>query len=272
MNSAEIYWLWAGLGSLGLATLLAVRGVARGRLPEKPVLICLATAVALLAMAIAVRWLRLGHGPFVNLFEYVLSQLFSLGFVFTIAYWRFPALRPSAAVVLPLIWLLLGFWMLTLEPKASHLPATFENYWLWAHVAVGKIFLGMNLVAVGLAGVIMLRHAPVAARWFSTMSDDGDLDRLAWGFMMAAFIFHSLMLIAGAVWAQDAWGRYWAWDPLETSAFITWLAMGLALHARLTWRVPVWLSCVAVFVVFALAFTTFFGIPFLSETAHKGAV
>ena len=104
------------------------------------------------------------------------------------------------------------------------------------------------------------------------MSDDGDLDRLAWGFMMAAFIFHSLMLIAGAVWAQDAWGRYWAWDPLETSAFITWLAMGLALHARLTWRVPVWLSCVAVFVVFALAFTTFFGIPFLSETAHKGAV
>ncbi|MDX8410830.1 MAG: cytochrome c biogenesis protein CcsA [Mariprofundaceae bacterium] len=272
MNASEIYWLWAGLAFLALAALLAIRGVANGRLAEKSVLISLAAAVALLAMAIAVRWLRLGHGPFVTLFEYVLSHLFSLGLVFTIVYWRIPLLRPTAAVVLPLIWLLLGFWMLTLEPKPSHLPATFENYWLWAHVAVGKIFLGLNLVGVGIAGVIMLRHGSSLAAWFSTMPGDLDLDRLAWNFMAAAFVFHSLMLIAGAVWAQDAWGRYWAWDPLETSAFVTWLAMGLSLHARLTWRVPVWVSCIAVFAVFILAFTTFFGIPFLSETAHKGAV
>jgi hypothetical protein len=49
-------------------------------------------------------------------------------------------------------------------------------------------------------------------------------------------VFDTLMLIVGAVWAQDAWGRYWAWDPLETWAFASWLALAAALHARATLR------------------------------------
>ena len=89
----EVPWLWAGLGAYGVATYTAIRGVrmtasaagaAVNRNYEQLVLLMLFTGVALLGTALGVRWERLGHGPFVNLFELLMSQLFSLGLVYSI--------------------------------------------------------------------------------------------------------------------------------------------------------------------------------------------
>jgi ABC-type transport system involved in cytochrome c biogenesis permease subunit len=80
------------------------------------------------------------------------------------------------------------------------------------------------------------------------------------------------MLIAGAVWAQDAWGRYWAWDSLETSAFLTWIFLAIGLHIRLTYKIKPWVSGAIIIGVFIMAFSTYFGIPYLSPSAHKGMV
>ena len=96
------------------------------------------------------------------------------------------------------------------------------------------------------------------------------LDQMAWRFMGVALVFESLMLIAGAVWAQDAWGRYWDWDPLETAAFITWLALAAAIHVRLSYRTAPWVGALMIFGVFTLAFLTFFGVPFVSMAVHQG--
>jgi len=94
-----------------------------------------------------------------------------------------------------------------------------------------------------------------------------------WPVFALAFIGHSFMLIAGAVWAHSAWGRYWAWDPLETWSLITWLSMGLLIHARVTSRhLPQVLAWASVIAVFALAFLTFFGVPFVSMAPHKGVM
>ena len=98
------------------------------------------------------------------------------------------------------------------------------------------------------------------------------MDQVAWRWLMLAFVFHSAMLIAGAVWAQDAWGRYWDWDPLETWAFATWLAMVFAFHVRVSYRTPATVDRLMLVGVFVLAFLTFFGVPFLSIAPHKGAV
>ena len=103
------------------------------------------------------------------------------------------------------------------------------------------------------------------------MSDDA-LDQMAWRFMMLALLFDSLMLIAGAVWAQDAWGRYWSWDALETSSFMTWLSIGAGIHARLTYKIPVRVGALAILAIFGLAFMTYFGTPYYSEAAHKGVI
>jgi ABC-type transport system involved in cytochrome c biogenesis permease subunit len=279
-EATELPWLWAGLSAYAVATVLAFRSVAvmassgaasaPVRSNERWLLLLTITGVLLLATSLGVRWERLGHGPFVNLYELLSSQLFSLGLIFSLVYWRVPALRTSAVVVLPLIWLL-GAWVLMLEPADSHFPPTYSNNWLWAHVGFGKVFLSFCLVAAGLAGVILLRGIPRCGRWFAHMSD-AELDQMAWRFMMLALMFDSLMLIAGAVWAQDAWGRYWSWDALETSSFMTWLSIGAGIHARVSYKIPVRVGAMAILAIFGLAFMTYFGAPFYSEAAHKGVI
>lgn len=278
---AELPWLYAGLGSYALATLVAVQGVVRARggsagaaasRSHEPYVLGLSFAgVALLAMALAERWVRIGHGPFVNLFELLISQLFSLGLVYSVVYWRLPVVRSTAVVVLPAMWVL-GTWVLLLDPAASPYPPTYYNKWLWAHVGFGKFFLSFCLVGTGLAGVILLRRVRAFAPLFRQMPPDSVLDTIAWRFMLLALVFDSLMLIAGAVWAQDAWGRYWAWDALETSSFMNWLLLGGAIHARLTYRIPMSVGAGAIVVIFVFAFMTYFGTPFYSEAAHKGVI
>lgn len=235
------------------------------------VLALLVLGVVLLAAAIAMRWGRIGHGPWISLFELLMSQLWSLGLIFTLLYWRIPAIRPSAVVILPVMWIL-GSWVLMLEPTASHFPATYYNTWKWAHVGLGKVFLALLLVGVGLGGVMILRCTNKGEIWFRQMPSNLKVDRLAWRFMMVALVFDSLMLIAGSVWAQDAWGRYWAWDSLETSAFITWLFIALGLHIRLSYRTPYWVSGLMLIGIFIMAFATYFGTPYISSAAHKGMV
>jgi ABC-type transport system involved in cytochrome c biogenesis permease subunit len=228
-------------------------------------------ALAALAVGIALRWSRIGHGPFLNMFEILASSLLSLGLVWRAASWRVPALQGSAPVVLSLL-ALMGAWLLAVNPADTHLPPTYEMPILWFHVAMGKIFLGCALLATGLAGVLLARATARGRRGFQRMARDAALDALAWRFMLAALVFESLMLIAGAVWAQDAWGRFWAWDPLETWAFITWLTLAAAVHARITWRIGPRTGALLIVAVFVVAFLTFFGVPFISLAPHKGAV
>lgn len=277
---AEQPWLWAGLSAYLLATLTAMWGVSprhagselvQSHRYEKLVLSFIALGVLLLAVAIAARWLRIGHGPWISLFELLMSQLWSLGLVFALLYWRLPGLRPSAVIVLPVMWIL-GSWVLTLEPLPSHFPATYYNAWKWVHVGLGKIFLALMLAGVGLGGVMILRRTERGRAWFRAMPSDTTIDKLAWRLMMLALVFDSLMLIAGAVWAQDAWGRYWAWDALETSAFLTWLFLAIGLHVRLSYKVPGWVSGLIIIGIFVLAFSTYFGAPYISPSAHKGVV
>jgi cytochrome c biogenesis factor len=214
---------------------------------------------AAFALAIAARWVAVGQGPFLTMFEILLSSLFSLGLVFGIACQRSPEICRGAPVA-TLVLLVLAVWMAFTDPRSTPLPATYGNPWLWVHVLMGKLFLGCCLVASSLAavGLLPLRGARV--------------DQLAWRWLVLAFLFHSAMLIAGAVWAQDAWGRYWAWDPLETWAFATWLLMVFAFHAKASYHLSPTVERLLMVAVFVLAFLTFFGVPFISMAPHKGAV
>lgn len=271
----DTWWLCGGAVLIVLSALLAWRRVmtmrpagapGRGGVPALADL-----ALAAVAVGLALRWHRIGHGPFLSLFEILASSLLSLGLVWRAASLRMPVLRDSAAVVLSLLGLL-GAWLLASDPSDTHLPPTYEMPVLWFHVALGKLFLGCAFVATGLAGVLLARATARGARWFGRMPGDAALDALAWRFMLAALVFESLMLIAGAIWAQDAWGRFWAWDPLETWAFVTWLALAAAVHLRVSWRVGPRGGALLAVAVFAIAFLTFFGVPFVSLAPHKGAV
>ena len=254
----ESVLLWGGVAGCALATLAeGARARRDGLLPT-----LLLVSASAFAAVIALRWIRIGHGPFLSLFEVLLSNLFSLALLYAIAWWLSPAIRAGATVASGFV-LLLGVWCATVPAAVTRLPASYDNPWLWAHVVSGKLFLGAALVAFGVA---VLRLCRPGSRGLPVD------DIVEWRWMGVAFVCQSVMLIAGAAWARDAWGRFWAWDPLETWAFVTWLLLGAALHARLAWRLPTKVGAVAITLVFVLAVLTFLGVPLLSESVHKGVM
>lgn len=261
----EALLLWPALGCYALA---GAAVFARG---QRAGIALLFAGLALHSLSIATRWQTFGHGPFTTLYEILTSNIWSLTLVFALACTRIRELRPTALVVLPVIGVLAA-WLLYADAGPGHFPATYHTVLLYIHTALGKLFLGLLLVAVGLAGAIGLRRTAAGRRRFAALPADGSLAELAHRFAAAAFVFESLMLIAGAAWAQDAWGRYWAWDPLETWAFLTWLALAFTLHARASLRERPGVYAALLGAVFVLAFLTFFGVPFVSTSPHKGAV
>lgn len=267
----ELRVLWLAIGAYIFSGLLAVVGAAMRKRLDAAVLSFMVLGIALHTASLAIRWERLGYGPFMTLFEILSSNVWGLMLAFAIAYWRIPKIRPVAAVVMPMLFVMMG-WLMLAHPGEGHFPPTFNTPWLWVHVGFAKCFIGTLLVASGVAGIVLLRYFRPAQRIFASMPDDARLEELSFRLQALSLVFNSLMLITGAIWAQDAWGRYWAWDPLETWSFLTWLLLALAVHVRITYcprpRRGAWLT-VAVFV---MAFLTFFGVPFISEVTHQGAV
>jgi len=234
-----------------------------------PDLAPLALAAGLVAWGLALRWARLGHGPFFNLYEILASSLFSLTLILALFLWRRPDLRAALRTALP-VPILLAIWLVSCEARDSHFHPTYDTGWLWVHLAAGKLFLGFALCALGVALLAPLRRR--FPRAFPGLAEDGALDRDTWWLLRWALAWETAMLVAGSAWAQDAWGRYWAWDPLETWAFLTWLGLVAALHHRQGRRLaPGWTAGMAAG-VFLLAFLTFFGVPFLSLAPHQGAI
>src|SRR5512143_2629296 len=122
----ELQTLWTAIVLYVLAGSTAIVGVVLGRRPEKTVLALLLAGLALHTLSLGLRWDRLGHGPFLNMFEILSSNVWSLLLVFSVAYWRVPALRPSAAVVMPILFIMMGWLMLT-HPGEGHFPPTYHT-------------------------------------------------------------------------------------------------------------------------------------------------
>ncbi|MBF0610692.1 MAG: cytochrome c biogenesis protein CcsA [Magnetococcales bacterium] len=267
----ESQLLWLAVGCYLVATGLAFSFLVVGQRFYGLILTCLAVGVVLHAAAIGLRWQRLGHGPFVTLFEILTSNLWSLLLAYTLAIWRVASVRLTAAVVLPVMTVMM-VWLLSTDPKDSQLPATYTTSWLYIHVTFGKIFMGLLLVAAGIGGVVNLRRWGLFQARLASLPSDVALDELAFRFLSLGLVFDSFMLIAGAIWAQDAWGRYWDWDSLEAWSLVNWLSLALVLHLRVAWRPPPWLNGLLAIFLFCLAYVVFFGVPFISQAPHRGVV
>jgi ABC-type transport system involved in cytochrome c biogenesis permease subunit len=231
----------------------------------------LAAAVGLHGLSLLQRWQAHGHGPFTTMHEILSSNLWSLALVFVVAAWAWREVRAAFIAVVPVL-AVLALWLLAADARPGHFLPTYDTPLLYLHTLTGKLFLGLLLVAVALGMVPMLRRTAVGARLFAQAAPEARLDELAHRFAAFAFVFETLMLIVGAVWAQDAWGRYWGWDPLESWAFATWVALAALLHARATLRPSPAMHGLWLAGVFVIAFLTFFGVPFISTAPHKGAL
>ena len=260
----EFSYLYLACAAYGLGFVLLY--LKRASPVWKKVLFLSLLGLALHSASLALRWERVGHGPFINLYEILSSNLWSLMLAYVLFLVWAVNHRPAGRFVAPVLAMVM-LWLLVTTPRDTYLPATYNTIWLYYHVVTGKIFLGLLMLSVGSA-IFEARGGASAA----AVADSSPARSLSYRLLAFAFCFESLMLLFGAVWAQDAWGRYWAWDPLETWAFATWLLMVFAFHAKASYRLSPTAERLLMVAVFVLAFLTFFGVPFISMAPHKGAV
>jgi cytochrome c-type biogenesis protein CcsB len=225
--------------------------------------------IGLLVACIVLRGSATLRAPWGNMYEFI-NLTCLCGLVAGAIVLRRPVYRPLWVFLLVPVLILLtvsGRWLYT---NAAPVMPALQSYWLPIHVSVVSLGSGVFMVA-GIASILFLlrtsrlgepdddRPEGVLARMVQRLPDAQTLDRVAYRTTIFAFPVFGFGVIFGAVWAEEAWGRYWGWDPKETVSFIAWVTYAAYLHARSTagWRdrKAAWIN-VAGFV--AMVFNLFF--------------
>lgn len=272
--TAEIVLMWIALTFYVAGTAMFVGGVVfeREKLTRIAVLI---SAVGLVPQtaSMAMRWIRLGHGPYLGYYELTSTLTFFTVLLLVGMAWRYPKTSSAGIVIMPVALLLIGAAM-TAPKGGLDVGPTLASYWLFIHVVFSDLAFGAFVLSFGLAVAYVLRARSPEGRWahkLSKLPDQETVDRLSGRFVVAGFLFWGIMIASGAIWANEAWGRYWAWDPIETWSLVVWLIYAVYLHLRLTlgWRGEkiAWYAIIAMPVaMFCLA-----GIPFIYKASiHTG--
>lgn len=270
-TDSELLALWSALVIYSAVAVFSVVGVVFRKPFARLLPTLIGLGIGLHTLAIGIRWVRIERVPVSNVFEMLSANLWGLMLAVAVGYWLVPRARAMVAVVMPIVMLLMA-WMLLKPTVGSLVPPTYKSVWLYIHIGMIKLFLGSVFIALGVSGIVLLRRLPFFVARLASLPGDRDLDALAYRFMAVGLIFDSLGIVGGAIWAQDAWGRYWSWDPLEIWSLLTWLSIALALHVRAPFKTTPVTNAWLIVGVFVVAFFTFFGIPFVSTALHKGQI
>jgi cytochrome c-type biogenesis protein CcsB len=248
---------------------------------------------------LAGRWIFHGYFPLSNLYESLLFLSWILLFIHLLLEYKTRS-KLLGAIILPVVLLIDGFGNFSLPiemQKASPLVPALQSNWLMMHVSLMMLSYG-TLILGSLISILFLmlsvkqpfgkKEKPtlnLESRQFQKVGNTVSLksssssiyvlkflenmDNLSYRIISLGFPFLTLGIIAGAVWANEAWGSYWSWDPKETWALITWLVFAAYLHARIIkgWegKRPAILASVGFFVVWFC----YLGVNFLGQGLHS---
>ena len=193
------------------------------------------------------RGLAVHRVPWGDMYEFVIAVtcvavLFFLGLMI-----RYRPYRLGLFFMAPIV-IIIGLAQTVIYTPAGPLVPALNSYWLAIHVTAMTLATGTYVVAAVLAVVYLFadRHTRRVAAGlpvrngevFRLLPSPERLDQFAYRTVVFAFPLWTFGIMAGAIWADEAWGRYWGWDPTETWAFITWVVYACFLHARVTagWR------------------------------------
>jgi cytochrome c-type biogenesis protein CcsB len=194
------------------------------------------------AAMLVVRGFAAQRVPWGNMYEFTAAISLVAVAAWLVVLRRHPDLRRLGVfVLLPVIVLMFLAGTVLYTQTAPVVPAL-RSYWLVVHVSAAVISSGILLLAGVASCLYLLRAAhdanPARLAWTSRLPGADVLDRVAYRATALAFPIWTFAVITGAIWAEAAWGRYWGWDPKETTAFIAWVVFACYLHARSTagWR------------------------------------
>ena len=201
-------------------------------------------ATALLAAGMLFRGLAAERVPWGNMYEFMVAGALVVAVVYLALVARL-GISWLGPVVTGVVVVVLGLSILVYVPAGPLVPAL-DSYWLVLHVSAAAVAGGGFVVGAGASALFLVkdraeRRAPGSGErgLLGRLPTTAAMDRLAYRVHAFAFpVWTFAALIAGPIWAQNAWGRYWGWDPKEVWAFITWVVYAGYLHARATagWR------------------------------------
>ena len=231
-----------------------------GRSPSLRVGVSLTVLAWLIHLAADVlRGLAAGRVPWANMYEFAMTGTLLIVTVFLIVLTR-ADLRFLGTFITGMVLVLLGIAALRFYVEVAPLPPALQSAWLVIHVFVASLGTGFFALGFALSGVQLLqfkREASVSAggapgsvpadkasawknplRFLATLPSAATLENLAYRVNIIGFILWTFTLMAGSIWAEQAWGRYWGWDTKEVWTFIIWTVYAGYIHARATrgWR------------------------------------
>lgn len=195
----------------------------------------------LLLAGVIFRGISANRVPWGNMYEFSITGAlaFSIAYLYALKKYQMRWLGLPAAIA---ILLTLGTAVTLLYRPSAPLVPALKSPWLVIHVSAAIISGGVFLLANFIAATYLIldRYEQKGARpiWMQKFPALESLDNFSYRLIALVFPLWTFSVIAGAIWAEAAWGRYWGWDPKETWAFITWVAYAAYLHARVTigWR------------------------------------
>lgn len=267
MIPAQTLAFWTAAAAYGTATLLYFLAAAfRREGLERAAFLAAWTGLAPHGVSLALRWLEVGHGPYSSRYEVLSSNVFLLVLAFAVAGLRSRGLRGLGVLVLPAAFLGLG-WAVSAFGVKEEVPIIFKSAWLYLHIGFAKCFGASVVLAACCAGGFLLKAGRPDR--LPRLPSSGTLDLWAHQLLLVSFLCLGVMIVAGSLWAHQSWGRYWAWDPIETSSLVTWLVFGAILHFRVLhrWsgRRMAWLT----FVALAFALATLYVVILIVPSIHN---
>lgn len=192
-------------------------------------------------IGLVARGIDAGHVPWSNMYEYTISGSFFAVAAFLIIQRRRDIAFLGAGVT-GIATVALGLAMTVLYKDADTLPPALQSYWLVIHVSIAVLVTGILTVSF-LASALQLmrdsrdsgtRWTGARLRFLDAIPTAANLEALSFRLNAVGFVLWTFTVMAGAIWAEHAWGRYWGWDPKEVWSFVIWVLYAAYLHARTT--------------------------------------
>jgi cytochrome c-type biogenesis protein CcsB len=223
-------------------------------------------------VGLILRWLEsykmgIGHAPLSNLYESLIFFSWTIVLLYLIIEWRIKS-RNLGAFVIPFAFFSMAFASFSpnVNTRIQPLIPALQSNWLISHVITCFFGYAALTIACGLGFMYLLKGLEKGERprlFFRLLPGREIVDELTYHSVVIGFIFLTLGIITGSVWAYSAWGSYWSWDPKETWSLITWLVYAAMLHSRFVhgWRGK--RMAIMSIIGFASVLFTYFGVNYL---------
>lgn len=217
------------------------------------------------SIVILLRVMLTGQGPFSNSVEFLALLAWLCVLFYLIFEFKFQTQSPGflmmflAGVLLLFIAIVMPRGLIVVNSQ----PPVLKSIWLSAHVFTAVLAYG----AFALAAVVAASYLLYSGKSFKGL----DVEQAVYGIIVFGFITLTITIILGAIWAEQAWGRYWSWDPKEIWSLLTWGIYALYFHFRSSREWSDKMAALFAVAGFIVVLFTFFGVNFLMRGMHSYA-